>query len=324
WNICREPYRGDLERFRPPERMNLFLHVKSEHQQFVAMYSWTMHYEGIFHGRLAEADARRYFQQLIDGVDFCHKKRSLPLRLKGILITEGKTEFRKLLLFFVGISKWQPRKLEGNMELLSTWDPPGTDYRGGPVRQRCGPLDEGPVKAFGPTPLFRILRVKGSRHRRSVAPRYPSAGPRSPTFLVRSRLQSVSNGKEPLLRPPSPQPNLRADAASSGDRASSPPSAARRSRLAALIGRATGRRGPSMLVHETAALQLQRRRADWAHSRPVLVLDIAWNVDRRHALVLCRGEPHQAAPPVGLPLLLQRRGRVALWRAARRRGPSML
>uniref|UniRef100_A0A804PIW1 Uncharacterized protein n=1 Tax=Zea mays TaxID=4577 RepID=A0A804PIW1_MAIZE len=79
-----------------------------------------------------------------------------------------------------------------------------------------------------------------------------------------------------------------------------------------------------MLVHETAALQLQRRRADWAHSRPVLVLDIAWNVDRRHALVLCRGEPHQAAPPVGLPLLLQRRGRVALRRAARRRGPSML
>jgi serine/threonine protein kinase len=28
----------------------------------------------IRHGRLNEADARRYFQQLIDGVDFCHKK----------------------------------------------------------------------------------------------------------------------------------------------------------------------------------------------------------------------------------------------------------
>lgn len=84
--------------------------------------------------------------------------------------------------------------------------------------------------------------------------------------------------EEPLLRPPSPQPNLRADAASSGDPASPPPSAARPSRLAALIGRAAGRRGPSMLVRETAALQLQRRRADWAHSRPVLALDIAWNV----------------------------------------------
>jgi hypothetical protein len=33
-----------------------------------------------------------------------------------------------------------------------------------------------------------------------------------------------------------------------------------------------------MLVRETAALQLQRRRADWAHSRPVVALDIAWNV----------------------------------------------
>ncbi|KAL5666373.1 hypothetical protein ACJX0J_026481, partial [Zea mays] len=84
--------------------------------------------------------------------------------------------------------------------------------------------------------------------------------------------------EEPLLRPPSPQPNLRADAASSGDPASPPPSAVRPSRLAALIGRAAGRRGPSMLVRETAALQLQRRRADWAHSRPVLALDIAWNV----------------------------------------------
>jgi hypothetical protein len=33
-----------------------------------------------------------------------------------------------------------------------------------------------------------------------------------------------------------------------------------------------------MLVRETAALQLEQRRADWAHSRPVLALDIAWNV----------------------------------------------
>jgi hypothetical protein len=40
------------------------------------------------------------------------------LCFSGILVTEGKTEFRKLLPFFVGISKWQQRKLEGNMELL--------------------------------------------------------------------------------------------------------------------------------------------------------------------------------------------------------------
>jgi len=28
----------------------------------------------VHHGRLSEAEARRYFQQLIDGVDYCHSK----------------------------------------------------------------------------------------------------------------------------------------------------------------------------------------------------------------------------------------------------------
>jgi serine/threonine protein kinase len=32
------------------------------------------YYFQIRHGRLNEADARKYFQQLIDGVDFCHSK----------------------------------------------------------------------------------------------------------------------------------------------------------------------------------------------------------------------------------------------------------
>ncbi|KAF8775931.1 hypothetical protein HU200_004066 [Digitaria exilis] len=89
---------------------------------------------------------------------------------------------------------------------------------------------------------------------------------------------SSPSPEQPLLRASSPALNPRAGA-SSGSLASPSPSAARRpSRLAALIGRAAGRRGPSMLVRETAALQLQRRRADWAHSRPVVALDIAWNV----------------------------------------------
>ncbi|CAL9194719.1 unnamed protein product [Musa hybrid cultivar] len=52
----------------------------------------------------------------------------------------------------------------------------------------------------------------------------------------------------------------------------------RPSRLAVLLGRAAGRRGPSMLVRETAALQLEERRADWAYSRPVVALDIGWNL----------------------------------------------
>ncbi|XP_006649025.2 E3 ubiquitin protein ligase RIE1-like [Oryza brachyantha] len=82
---------------------------------------------------------------------------------------------------------------------------------------------------------------------------------------------------------PSPeQPLLRPSVARAGSGSGSPspprPPAARPSRLAALIGRAAGRRGPSMLVRETAAMQLERRRADWAHSRPVVALDIAWNI----------------------------------------------
>lgn len=28
----------------------------------------------VHHGRLCESEARRYFQQLIDGVDYCHSK----------------------------------------------------------------------------------------------------------------------------------------------------------------------------------------------------------------------------------------------------------
>lgn len=30
---------------------------------------WQVH-----HGRLSEAESRKYFQQLIDGVDYCHSK----------------------------------------------------------------------------------------------------------------------------------------------------------------------------------------------------------------------------------------------------------
>eukprot|EP00262_Sarcandra_glabra_P000569 TRINITY_DN10684_c0_g1_i1.p1 TRINITY_DN10684_c0_g1~~TRINITY_DN10684_c0_g1_i1.p1 ORF type:complete len:357 (+),score=27.87 TRINITY_DN10684_c0_g1_i1:145-1215(+) len=53
---------------------------------------------------------------------------------------------------------------------------------------------------------------------------------------------------------------------------------ARPSSLSLLLGRVTGRRGPSMLVRETAALQLEERRADWGYSKPVVALDILWNL----------------------------------------------
>ncbi|KAL5830226.1 hypothetical protein ACOSQ3_019694 [Xanthoceras sorbifolium] len=55
-------------------------------------------------------------------------------------------------------------------------------------------------------------------------------------------------------------------------------SAARPATLALILGRATGRgRGPSMLVRETAARELEERRADWGYSKPVVALDMLWN-----------------------------------------------
>ncbi|KAJ0094510.1 hypothetical protein Patl1_15549 [Pistacia atlantica] len=36
-------------------------------------------------------------------------------------------------------------------------------------------------------------------------------------------------------------------------------------------------RGPSMLVRETAARELEERRADWGYSKPVVALDMLWN-----------------------------------------------
>jgi hypothetical protein len=37
-------------------------------------------------------------------------------------------------------------------------------------------------------------------------------------------------------------------------------------------------REPSMLVRESAAEQLEERQSDWAYSRPVVVLDLIWNL----------------------------------------------
>ncbi|KAJ7537968.1 hypothetical protein O6H91_11G029900 [Diphasiastrum complanatum] len=37
-------------------------------------------------------------------------------------------------------------------------------------------------------------------------------------------------------------------------------------------------REPSMLVRETAAEQLEERQSDWAYSRPVVILDLIWNL----------------------------------------------
>ncbi|XP_009765931.1 cleavage and polyadenylation specificity factor subunit 3-II [Nicotiana sylvestris] len=55
---------------------------------------------------------------------------------------------------------------------------------------------------------------------------------------------------------------------------------ARQSSLAVLLGRLTGGRGggASMLVRETAARELDERRADWGYSKPVVALDMMWNL----------------------------------------------
>ncbi|MQL99202.1 hypothetical protein Taro_031930 [Colocasia esculenta] len=50
---------------------------------------------------------------------------------------------------------------------------------------------------------------------------------------------------------------------------------------ARFLRRASSRRmmrEPSMMVRETAAEQLEERRSDWAYSRPVVVLDLLWNL----------------------------------------------
>ncbi|KAL1828991.1 hypothetical protein ACET3Z_007403 [Daucus carota] len=48
--------------------------------------------------------------------------------------------------------------------------------------------------------------------------------------------------------------------------------------LSMLLSRASSRGGASMLVRETAARQLEERRADWGYSKPVVALDIVWNL----------------------------------------------
>ncbi|XP_042505854.1 E3 ubiquitin-protein ligase At1g12760-like [Macadamia integrifolia] len=66
---------------------------------------------------------------------------------------------------------------------------------------------------------------------------------------------------------------------------------------ARFLRRASSRRmmrEPSMLVRETAAEQLEERQSDWAYSRPVVILDIIWNlafvVVAAAVLILSRNE----------------------------------
>ena len=69
--------------------------------------------------------------------------------------------------------------------------------------------------------------------------------------------------------------------------------------FALLMGRATGRRGPSMLVRETAARELEERRADWGYSKPVVALDMMWNmcfVIVSIVMLICTAREHPNTP----------------------------
>ncbi|KAL2987384.1 hypothetical protein AAZX31_11G025500 [Glycine max] len=101
---------------------------------------------------------------------------------------------------------------------------------------------------------------------------------------------------------------LLANSAGSSDDLTSGRRFGRRQRLrqaAQFLRQASGRRmmrEPSMLVREAAAEQLEERQSDWAYSKPVVVLDIVWNL----AFVVVAGTVLvlSASEAPGMPLRL--------------------
>lgn len=59
------------------------------------------------------------------------------------------------------------------------------------------------------------------------------------------------------------------------------------------------RGGASMLVRETAARELDERRADWGYSKPVVALDIMWNLSFVIAsivMLICTADENPTVP----------------------------
>ncbi|CAG7897597.1 unnamed protein product [Brassica rapa] len=79
-------------------------------------------------------------------------------------------------------------------------------------------------------------------------------------------------------------------------------------------------REPSMVVREAAAKQLEERQSDWAYSKPIVVLDIVWNlafVSMAGAILVMARNEH----PI-MPLRYRRRYRVRNNRTPRSRSSS--
>ncbi|XP_058763599.1 E3 ubiquitin-protein ligase At1g12760-like isoform X1 [Vicia villosa] len=77
---------------------------------------------------------------------------------------------------------------------------------------------------------------------------------------------------------PTPLIGSSSDESNSGRRILRTPSLRQAARF---LRQASGRRlmrEPSMMVRETAAEQLEERQSDWAYSKPVVILDILWNL----------------------------------------------
>lgn len=115
------------------------------------------------------------------------------------------------------------------------------------------------------------------RRRRSLKRGSKEGGHMDRTRVVRQSDSSpdVAVDTTPLLGNGNGSPNASEEGARSLSRRASIQGAAR------FLRRASSRRimrEPSMLVRETAAEQLEERQSDWAYSRPVVVLDIIWNL----------------------------------------------
>ncbi|KAE8697562.1 E3 ubiquitin-protein ligase [Hibiscus syriacus] len=89
---------------------------------------------------------------------------------------------------------------------------------------------------------------------------------------------------------------------------------------ARLLRRASSRRlmlrEPSVRVRETAAEQLEDRQSDWSYSKPVIILDIIWNLTFVVMAVVVLGLSHEEEPTVPLRLWVSGYGLQYLFRVA--------